>query len=38
MVRTESTVHMDQITNVRLLHDVDYIDKNIDRNETSPFN
>ena len=33
MVRTESTVHMDQITNVRLLHDADYIDKNIDRNE-----
>ena len=33
MVRTESTVHMDQITNVRLLHDADYIDQNIDRNE-----
>ena len=33
MVRTESAVHMDQIANVRLLHDADYIDKNIDRNE-----
>ena len=33
MVRTESTVHMDKIANVRLLHDADYIDKNINRNE-----
>ena len=33
MVRTESTVHMDQLENVRLLHDVDYTDKNINRNE-----
>ena len=33
MVRTESTVQMDQITNLKLLHDADYIDKNIDRNE-----
>ena len=33
MVRTESTVQMDQIPNLRLLHDGDYIEKNFDRNE-----
>ena len=33
IVRTESTVQMDQIPNLRLLHDADYMDKNIDRNE-----
>ena len=33
IVRTESTVQMDQIQNLRLLHDADYMDKNINRNE-----
>ena len=33
IVRTESTVQMDQIQNLRLLHNADYMDKNINRNE-----
>ena len=37
IVRTESTVQMDQRQNLRLLHDVDYMDKNINRNEHPHF-
>ena len=33
IVRTESTIQMDQIQNLRLLHNVDYMDKNINRNQ-----